>query len=255
MRIKNSVFDYDENGKTYAKHRQTDSRIYQYIKDAFGTAKTVLNVGAGSGSYEPDDRYVTAVEPSVSMRAQRLENNKSPAVIGQSDSLPFDDNSFDASMATLTIHHWKDLEKGLKELRRVTRNQIVIMTYDPEALDVFWNVNYFPELVEVERSRYPKINRITEMLSGKSVIKEIPIPFNCKDGFQEAFYGRPEAFLDKEVRKSQSAWGFLTDEMEEILVNRLRDDLESGKWDEIYSEYRNMPFFHGALRLIVSTKE
>ncbi|MBS4196479.1 class I SAM-dependent methyltransferase [Lederbergia citri] len=255
MNIKDPGFNYDENGQKYSSYRQTDLRIYNYIKEALGSSNTVLNVGAGSGSYEPADRYVIAVEPSFSMRLQRLQNNRNPAIIGSSDSLPFDNDSFDASMATLTVHHWTDLEKGIKELRRVTRNQIVIMTYDPDALDIFWNIHYFPEVVEVEKARYPKIKNITDILGGNSFIRKIPIPFNCQDGFQEAFYGRPEAFLKKEIRESQSAWGFISNEMEQILVKRLADDLHSGKWDEKFGYYRKMPFFHGALRLIISTKD
>ncbi|QGH33318.1 methyltransferase domain-containing protein [Gracilibacillus salitolerans] len=254
MNIENPSFNYDIHGKKYSTYRQTDERIAQYIIDALGSSQTVLNVGAGGGSYEPNDRYVVAVEPSSSMRMQRLKANKVPAVIGTADSLPFDEYSFDASMATLTIHHWPDLEKGLKELRRVTKDQIVIMTYDPEALDVFWNAYYFPELIEVEKARYPKIDDIVGKLGGESDIIEIPIPIDCQDGFQEAFYARPEAFLEKEIRQSQSAWGFLSEGVEHKLVKRLKDDLDSGIWDEKFGSHRNMPFFNGALRLIISTK-
>ncbi|MFD2043833.1 class I SAM-dependent methyltransferase [Ornithinibacillus salinisoli] len=255
MKIESPGFNYDEHGKKYSNYRQTDPRIEKYISEALGTAKTVLNVGAGAGSYEPTDRYVVAVEPSSSMRLQRVKANKVPAVIGTADSLPFDDDSFDAAMATLTVHHWPDLETGLKELRRVTKGQVIIMTYDPDALDVFWNSYYFSELIEVERARYPKIGRITKILGEDADIKEIPIPLDCQDGFQEAFYGRPEAFLEKEVRLSQSAWGFLTEELEEELVNRLKDDLHSGKWDEKFGFHREMPFYNGALRLIISSNK
>lgn len=254
MKIEDPSFNYDEHGKKYANYRRTDPRIAKYITEALGTAKTVINVGAGAGSYEPNDRYVMAVEPSSAMRMQRMKAGKVPAIIGTADSLPFDNDSFDAAMATLTIHHWPDLEKGLLELRRVTINQIVIMTYDPDKLDVFWNSYYFPELVDVEKSRYPKIKDITDILGEKSIIKEIPIPIDCQDGFQEAFYARPEAFLQNEIRKSQSAWGFLSDEVEQKLVKRLEDDLKSGKWDEKFGFHRNMPFFHGALRLIISSR-
>jgi SAM-dependent methyltransferase len=254
MKIESPGFNYDEHGEKYSNFRQTDPRIEKYVIEALGTAKTVLNVGAGSGSYEPVDRYVVAVEPSGAMRGQRMNSGKVPAVIGTADSLPFDNDSFDATMATLTIHHWPDLEKGLKELKRVTRNQIVIMTYDPDQLEVFWNSHYFPDLIEVEKARYPKIKKIIDILGEKSVIKEIPIPIDCLDGFQEAFYARPEAFLQKEIRLSQSAWGFLTDEVEQKLVKSLEDELKSGKWDEKFGFHRNMPFFNGALRLIISTK-
>lgn len=152
------------------------------------------------------------------MRSQRLKAQKVPAINGTADSLPFDDNSFDASMAMVTVHHWPDMNKGLKELRRVTREQVIIMTFDPDALDNFWNAHYFPELIEVEKSRYPKIDFITKAFGGKCTVQSIPVPFDCVDGFQEAFYGRPEAFLKKEVRLSQSAWGFLSEEVEDRLA-------------------------------------
>ena len=194
MEIKNPAFNYEQHGQTYSGHRRTDPRIAQYVYAALGSAKTVLNVGAGAGSYEPEDGYVVAVEPSSVMRAQRQRAQKVPAIIGTADSLPFDDHSFDASMAIVTVHHWPDIQKGLRELRRVTRGQVVVMTFDPDALDNFWNVEYFPELIAVEKKRYPTIDFITTALGGTCEIQPIPVPFDCIDGFQEAYYGRPEAF-------------------------------------------------------------
>ena len=252
MLIDNPAFNYDKFGQKYSGYRIADPRIADYVNDALVNAKTVLNVGAGAGSYEPTDKYVLAVEPSATMRLQRLSNGKTPAVIATADSLPFDDNSFDASMAILTVHHWPDMDKGLKELRRVTRKQVVIMTFDPQQLDNFWNANYFPELIEVEKARYPAIDFVKRSLGGKAEVVPVPIPFDCSDGFQEAFYGRPEAFLQKEVRQSQSAWGFLEDGLEEKLVKRLADDLQSGEWDRKYGHYRTEPTFTCALRLVIS---
>lgn len=252
MKIENPAFNYDKLGQKYSGHRQTEPKIAEYVNRALGNAKTVFNVGAGAGSYEPTDRYVVAVEPSVVMRQQRLANNKIPAINAKGDNLPFDDNSFDATMAMLTIHHWPDMDKGLKELRRVTKGQVIIMTFDPNALDKFWNVNYFPELITVEKARYPTIEFIKNSLGGNCEVVEVPIPLNCVDGFQEAFYGRPEAFLEKEVRLSQSAWGFLSEEVENRIVKTLEDDLKSGEWDKKYGHYRTQPFFTCALRLIIS---
>jgi SAM-dependent methyltransferase len=254
MEIENPAFNYDKLGQKYSGHRQTEPKIAEYVNKALGNAKTVLNVGAGAGSYEPTDRYVVAVEPSIVMRKQRLANNKIPAINAKGDNLPFDDNSFDATMAMVTIHHWPDMDKGLKELRRVTKEQVIIMTFDPSALDNFWNVHYFPELIEVEKARYPTIEFIKNALGGNCEVVEIPIPLDCVDGFQEAFYGRPEAFLEKEVRLSQSAWGFLSEEVQDRLVKKLDDDLKSGEWDKKYGHYRTQPFFTCALRLIISTK-
>jgi ubiquinone/menaquinone biosynthesis C-methylase UbiE len=135
MEINDPAFNYDKYGQKYSGYRRTDSRIAEYVHAALGSAKTVLNVGAGAGSYEPEDRYVAAVEPSSVMRHQRRTNQRVPAIIGMADSLPFDDDSFDASMAMVTVHHWPDRSKGLQELRRVTREQVIVMTFDPDALD------------------------------------------------------------------------------------------------------------------------
>lgn len=152
----------------------------------------------------------------------------------------------------ITLHHWPDIPKGLKDLKKVTKNQVVIMTFNPSALDRFWNANYFPELIEVEKVRFPSIELIINTLGEKCEVIEIPIPLNCVDGFQEAFYGRSEAFLEKEVRLSQSAWGFLSEEVENRLVKTLMDDLESGEWDKKHGHFRTQPYFTGALRLIIS---
>jgi SAM-dependent methyltransferase len=252
MKITDPAFDYDSLGKHYSGRRQTDPTIAVYIYKALGDAKTVLNIGAGSGSYEPTDRFVIAVEPSVTMRAQRLLNHKNPAVIGKADNLPFDNKSFDAATAFLTIHHWPDIRKGLEEIRRVTRHQIIIMTFDPDALDIFWNAEYFPEVIEVEKQRYPAIHSLLETLGTNTVVQEIPVSLDCIDGFQEAFYGRPEAFLDKDVRKAMSAWGFISDDHQEVMIKRLSDDLRTGEWDRKYGHLRTQPVFSGALRLVIS---
>lgn len=253
MKIENPAFNYDAPGIEYSSYRQTDPRIFAHILTALDNAQTVLNVGAGAGSYEPTDRYVIAVEPSVAMRAQRQLKNKVPAVNAYADNLPFDDNSFDASTAFVTVHHWPDMNKGLKELRRVTKNKVIIMTFDPEALDDFWNAQYFPEVIEVEKKRYPTIEFIKTALGGHCEVQKIPIPLDCIDGFQEAFYGRPEAFLNKQVRQSQSAWGFITPELEEKYVKDFAEELTSGEWDRKYGHYRTQENFTCALRLIIAT--
>lgn len=252
MEILNPAFNYDKYGQKYSGRRQTDPGIAAYIYTALGDAKTVLNVGAGAGSYEPEDRYVVAVEPSAVMRSQRKANGKMPAINALADSLPFDDHSFDASMALVTVHHWPDMGKGLRELRRVTRQRVVIMTFDPGSLDNFWNALYFPEVIEIERKRYPTIDFLIGALGGRCEVQAIPVPLDCTDGFQEAFYGRPEAFLDKEVRKAQSAWGFLREGEEEKIVDRLRNDLQSGAWDQKFGHFRTQPNFTCALRLVIA---
>jgi SAM-dependent methyltransferase len=252
MRLDNPAFNYDKFGQTYSGHRTTDPRIAAYVYEALASAKTIVNVGAGAGSYEPEDKYVVAVEPSSVMREQRIANGKIPAINAKGDNLPFDDGAFDAAMAMVTIHHWPDMKKGLEELRRVSKKMVLIMTFDPDALDNFWNAEYFPEVIAVEKARYPTIEFIVENLGGNCEVLPIPIPLDCMDGFQEAFYGRPEAFLQKAVRQSQSAWGFITDEKQNELVKRLEDDLQSGEWDKKYGYFRTEPTFTCALRLIIA---
>lgn len=155
-------------------------------------------------------------------------------------------------MASITVHQWPDLQKGLSELRRVTRDRIVVLTFEGNALDRFWLVDYIPELMGAERGRYPAIDSLCKMLGGKTDVQVVPIPIDCVDGFTEAFYARPEQFLDPAVRRSQSAWGFVTEEVQERFVRQLGDDLQSGVWEKRYGNWRTRPYFEGALRLIVS---
>lgn len=242
--------DYTARGRDYAQQRRTDPRIAALVHDALGGARTVLNVGAGAGSYEPADRYVIAVEPSAAMRAQRPPL-LAPAIHATAEDLPFDDKSFDASMALVTVHQWRDLDKGLGELRRVTRGPIVVLTFDGDALDRFWLADYAPELIAVERGRYPAIARLSAQLGALTKVLPVKIPIDCVDGFTEAFYARPERLLDPAVLRAQSAWTFVTEEVKTRFVNTLRDDLASGAWDRRYGEWRSRPFFEGSLRLLV----
>jgi SAM-dependent methyltransferase len=249
-RLSTGDFDYDANGQFYARQRRTDPRIAALVHAALGSALTVLNVGAGAGSYEPADRHVIAIEPSAAMRAQR-PTHLVPAIHGVAENLPLDDRSVDAAMATLTVHQWGDLEKGLGELVRVTRGPIIVLTFDGDALDRLWLGEYAPELFAVERRRYPAIDRIYAGLGGGCEVRPVPIPLDCADGFSEAFYGRPEQFLDPAVRKSQSAWGFVEPAVEERAVAALAADLASGAWDARFGHLRTQPWFEGAVRLIV----
>ena len=153
MANNNNSFDYETHGEQYPSYRRSDPRIEKFIHNELGNAKTVLNVGAGAGSYEPNDRYVVAVEPSMIMRSHRLAQQKVPAIIGTAQSIPFDENSFDVSMAILTLHHWSDWKKGLQEMKRVTKNKILILTFDAELLGNSWTSYYFPEIFEVEKKR------------------------------------------------------------------------------------------------------
>ena len=243
-------FDYDTKGHGYARRRRTDPRIAAIVHAALGDARTVVNVGAGAGSYEPADRYVAAIEPSAAMRAQRPPASV-PAIDAVAEQLPFDDNTFDAAMAMVTVHQWTDTARGLAELRRVSRGPVLVLTFDGDALDRFWLAEYAPELIAAERRRYPAIDTIAASIGSTSRVTEIPIPADCVDGFTEAFYARPEQFLDPEVRAAQSAWGFVEPETVERRVAGLRDDLESGAWDGRHGHRRTQPEFIGSMRLIV----
>ena len=242
--------DYESKGHGYAVRRRPDPRIAALIHAALGDARTVLNVGAGAGSYEPADRHVTAVEPAAAMRAQRPAAAV-PAIDATAESLPFDDNAFDAAMATVTVHQWADTAKGLAEMRRVTRGPVVVLTFDGDALDLLWLAGYVPELIAAERRRYPPISTIAAAIGRTAQVLPVPIPIDCTDGFTEAYYARPEMFLNPEVRAAQSAWGFVDDTAITRGIDRLRADLASGAWDDAYGSLRTRPEFTGSLRLIV----
>jgi hypothetical protein len=242
--------DYAPLAGGYTAYRRPDPRIELAIRTALGDARTVVNVGAGAGSYEPVDRVVTAVEPSASMRAQRPTGR--PAVDAAAERLPFEDDSFDAGMATFSVHQWSDLDAGLAELRRVTRGPVAILSADPALVENFWLTDYAPEVMAVEAARYPVIDRIALGLGGDVHVIVVPIPFDCVDGFNQAYYGRPELLLDPGARAANSAWTFVGHEVEERFVRELSADLESGAWDERYGVLREQAEFDGALRLVVS---
>jgi SAM-dependent methyltransferase len=242
--------DYEVHGRTYVRHRRPDPRIAERIRLALGDARTVVNVGAGAGSYEPDDRWVLAVEPSAVMRAQRPPG-AAPAIDARAEALPLDDDAVDAAMASITIHHWDPVAAGLAELRRVARGPVVVFTFDLTYLPA-WQRFHLAEGLEIEKPRFPPIDAVAEGLGGRVRVESIPTPADCRDGFFEAFWNRPEALLDPSVRASQSMWALLPDGLEERIVARLRADLESGAWDAEHGHLRAMDALDGSLRLVVS---
>lgn len=243
--------NYGVIGQDYAKFRQPDPRIAAVIHAALGDAKTVLNVGAGAGSYEPTDRAVTAVEPSAAMRAQRPAHLPR-AIDAMAEALPFPDRAFDAAMTTFSVHQWPDLAKGLREMRRVTRGPVAVMTGDPAALAKFWLTDYAPEVIATEARRYPAVAAIAEALGGKTEVIDVPIPLDCRDGFNEAYYGRPQMLLDPAARLACSAWSFVAAQDVARFERDLRRDLDTGAWDAKYGALRHQPEFLGSLVLIVS---
>jgi len=242
--------DYGSIGAGYALVRRPDPRIAAQFHAALGDARTVLNVGAGAGSYEPLDREVTAVEPSASMRAQRPAA-LSPAVDATSQDLPFADDSFDASMASVTVHQWPELERGLGEMRRVTRGPVAILTFDPVPPVHWWLIDYVPELFEVEAGRMPALDRIAAALGGSVDVRTVLVPADCSDRFGQALFARPEQLLDADVRRAMSAWSFVPDEVVQRFLDALSADLASGAWDEKYGTFRTLSEFDGGLRLVV----
>jgi SAM-dependent methyltransferase len=242
--------DYDRHGRTYTRHRRADPRIEARVHGALGDAATVLNVGAGSGSYEPRDRWLLAVEPSATMRAQRPPG-AAPALDASAEALPFDDDSFDAAMACITVHHWQPRATGLAEMRRVARGPVAVLTFELDALPA-WQLDFLAEGLEIERPRFGLPAEIATELGGRTRIESIPTPADCSDGFFEAFWNRPEALLDPGVRASQSLWELLDDGVEERIVARLAAALESGEWDAEHGHLRAQESFDGSLRLVVS---
>ncbi|HWH20970.1 MAG TPA: class I SAM-dependent methyltransferase [Solirubrobacterales bacterium] len=242
--------DYETHGVGYSRGRQADPRIAARIEAALGDARTVLNVGAGTGSYEPGDRWVLAVEPSATMRAQR-PGDAAPCLAGTAEALPFDDDSVDAAMACVTIHHWQDRARGLAELRRVARGPVVVFTFELGEL-VGWQRDYFAEAIAIEEPRFGTAERVAAELGGEVRIERIPTPADCVDGFFEAFWNRPEAMLDPLVRSSQSIWELIEPPAVERIFDRLAGDLESGRWDEEHGALREQESYEGSLRLIIS---
>lgn len=241
--------DYGVIGKTYSDYRRPDPRIAQAVWDALGDARTVLNVGAGAGNYEPIDRDVTAIEPSASMRAQRPAS-LGVAIDAVAESLPFPDDAFDAAMTTFSVHQWGDLTAGLAEVRRVTRGPIVILTCDPDLLDRFWLADYAPDIISTERRRYPTMSQLAEGLGGAATIDLVPIPLDCTDGFNEAYYGRPEELLVTGARAACSAWSFVDPARADEYAAALRAAVASGEWDVKYGALRQQPTFDGSLVVV-----
>ena len=242
--------DYEQHGRTYTRFRQSDPRIAQRIERALGDAHTVVNVGAGAGSYEPRDRWVLAIEPSATMRGQRPPD-AAPAIAARAEALPLDDDAVDAAMACVTIHHWEPPDAGLAEMRRVARLRVVVFTFELEGLPA-WQQDYLAEALAIERPRFPSLERIADALGGDVRVEHIPTPGDCLDGFFEAFWRRPEALLDPEVRASQSIWTLLEPGVEQRIVDRLREDLASGAWDAEHGHMRDRTSYDGALRLVVA---
>lgn len=240
---------YETIGHQYRKRRNPDPCIAARILLALGDASTVCNVGAGPGSYEPGGREVTAVEPSRTMISQRSSTN--PVVCSPAEELPFADNAFDASMAVLSVRHWQDPVKGLGEMRRVSRRQVVF-TFDPALQGELWLVkDYIPEIFELERERALPIEAIASCLEAERV-ELVPIPCDCSDGFQAAYWRRPSEYLNPEVQATISTLTQLPADVVSRAMDRLSRDLASGEWATQYSNLLDREEMDFGYRLIIA---
>lgn len=237
---------YDSIGINYEQLRKPDPRIATSINAALQGARTVLNVGAGTGSYEPGDRHVTAVEPSLEMIRKRCLS--AAAVIQASaDNLPFGDDEFDASMAILTVHHWPDKQAGLLEMRRVTRGPIVLLTFDPSHRP--WLTDYLPELAALDEAQMPAIADFDRWL-GPVQVTPVLVPHDCTDGFLYAYWRRPEAYLDPRIRTGSSSFWSIGNA--DTGLERLSQDLKTGEWERRYGGLLTLEAYDAGYRLIVA---
>ncbi len=242
---------YDAIGHGYADYRRADPRIAAAVHAALGDARTVVNVGAGTGSYEPADRPVIPIEPSTAMSRQRPPA-LAPAVLGVAESLPLADGTVDAAMAVLTVHHWADPGRGLAELVRVARRRVVLLTIDPEVEAGLWLFHdYLPDILAQDRRDFPTLAHLTAAL-GPTRVGAVPVPRDCTDGFLLAFWSRPEAVLDPAARAATSGFARMNDEREAAAVARLARDLNSGAWDRAHGHLRSLPTLDVGLRLAVT---
>jgi SAM-dependent methyltransferase len=242
---------YDRLGVGYGKHRRGDPRIAARIDAALGDAQTVVNVGAGTGSYEPSKREVMAVEPAAEMIAQRPAG-AAPVVQASAESLPFEDDSFDAALAVLTAHHWADLAAGLSEMRRVARRRLVMVTFDSAALKDLWiAADYFPAMLELQRPSGTSSRNLATMLPA-ATSTPLPVPRDCEDHFFAALWARPELLFDEDVVRPMWVWQSIAEEARRAGRERLAADLESGAWERRYGHLRRETELDVGLRLVVS---
>ena len=241
---------YQNIGNGYSSTRRPDPRIQRLIVTALGDAQSVVNVGASTGNYEPTDRRLVAVEPSLAMVSQRRPG-AAPSVRAVAEALPFGDQTFEASLAILTLHHWADVAGGLLELRRVASRQVVLL-FEPWVSIQFWLVKYFPEcLLLPSEIRAPTIEDLRIQLDVQSVLP-VPGPADCVDGFAGAYCCRPESYLDPTVRAGISSLAQLPPEVAERCAQGLRQDPESGIWDTRFGYLRELAELDLGYRIVIA---
>ncbi len=240
---------YDRIGLGYKRFRKPDLRIAARVTAALGDSRTVVNVGAGTGSYEPADRVTLAVEPSEEMAKQRSAD-AAPCIRAAAECLPLFDQSFDAAMGILTIHHWSDPVAGLRELVRVAR-RIVLFAYEPSVHSAFWLwQEYFPAAGSASAASELPVEQVAEAI-GADRVETVLVPHDCSDGFGPAYWRRPAAYLDSGVRNCISGLARLQREELQPGLKRLRQDLDTGAWQGRHRDLLNLDAIDAGLRLIV----
>jgi SAM-dependent methyltransferase len=245
---------YDSIGHGYADRRREEPRFRELLVAALGDARTVVNVGAGTGSYEPRDRLVIAVEPSDVMAAQR-PRELAPAIRAFAQDLPLRDGSVDAAMAILSVHHWDEgQERGVRELRRVATGPVVLLTCDPQASGAMWLMaDYIPEVAAQDRRIFPGMDLLAAWLGGRTRVEVVPVPRDTRDGMLLSFWAHPERVLDASARNATSGFARLAPAVVERATAALRRDLEDGTWDARHGHLRTLDAYDAGLRLVVNT--
>jgi SAM-dependent methyltransferase len=246
---------YDKIGRRYSATRRADPRLASAIWGGLGDARTVVNVGAGTGSYEPPDREVVAVEPSAVMIAGRPAG-AAPVKRAHAEALPFPDGSFDAAIALLSDHHWHDRARGLSELRRVARQRVVLFNANPGEAELFWlTTEYLPEFLDLIPARFRSMGaweRDLQQALGPLRLVEVPIPHDCTDGFYGAYWRRPEAYLDPHVRAAISVFSLLSRDASGRALEALRDDLATGAWHERHRDLLERSELHLGFYVVIA---
>jgi SAM-dependent methyltransferase len=244
--------EYDASRATYALTRQTDPSIAAQIERALGDARSVVNVGAGAGSYESPERELIAVEPSETMRAQRPPD-AAPVIDAYAEELPLEDDSVDAALAAMTVHHWDDQRRGLAEMARVARKRVVLFTFDIDHATDLWLVrDYLPEIAELDRARFLPISEQAAAIGGEARIERVPIPAECRDGLLGAFWRRPERYLDPVLVPGNSAFSTLPPDVLQRGLAKLRNDIDSGAWRRQYGGLLSLDELDVGYRLVTA---
>lgn len=244
-----TVVDYNLLADSYRRFRKPDPRIAARIMAHAGDAERVLNVGAGIGSYEPEKGFVVAMEPSSEMLRQRIGGKALP-VRGMAEQMPFADDSFDLSMAILSLHHWSDIGKGLGEMRRVSRRRVLLLTWVGYGKN-FWLEDYIPEIRGVDYALFPTLDELEQML-GDIYVETLELPRDLSDGFMCAHWRRPEAYLDPGIRRAISTFSRIRDV--EDRLDKLKEDIDSGEWHRRYRHLLERESLDLGYRLVVHEK-